>query len=889
MKTPKIQLALRVVSAAALALAGSFYAVPALADGDPESTTTTAASATPPAASAPPAAGPSAAPTAQTPPVASDAGLAQAVLRDLGMTLGEFNAAGEQAKRAADALPSLRELPGFAAVRLIDGGIVVQGAGAELQARVNELNQAGPADFILAAPGTAAATTAAAATAAATAAPPTGEPTPTGVAPSGTTPAPADTPEASSAAELVASSTEQLFAAFVRDVGPAELQAVAYSNGRFIIRTGGENTAEAGRSAAAVPAGGAAPQAVPAGTAPGKVSPADFVARYANVALEKGSPIATEEDVFGGQGYVTEANAICSAGFGAFSAAGKPVVLTAGHCTQDGKAKTASVEPRDSSPASGSATPPDSGYPALGTFGFSQFGGDQSSWITGDENNPGNVGTDIAVIESLRKGIEVQPSATVWAAGNTADPGSTAVRIIGMVAPFEGQQVCRSGRTTGWSCGTVQELGIYVVGGTTADPADLRAFRGFLSKDVQSSGGDSGGPWVSGNFAVGTHSAGDGVGATENFAIATTLEDSLSRIPGGVQLELFLNKPELAAPAGQTVKAGQPVTGRVPAAPAAAVAANSKVRVSIAGDPADPPVEVPVDSSGNWSIPAPSSTGPFRFTAETVNGFSRSGKASFSIEVSELAAPVITTPAEGAALKTVERIDGTGTPGLTVKLTGDATGTGTVSADGSWSIGVTGKPVYGRLTVAAAQTAPQQTASPLAVRNFTVAPPAPAVSTVHDGVQLEQDSLPGAISGTGLDGAQVTLIVDGAPAGTTTVEGGRWSLPFPAGLASGVHGLSANQSVDGVASEPLLATFTINAPVAPPGPAAPVPDEPPAPAPAGPAAPAAVLPAGNPGQLANTGAGPILPTAALAGGSLLLGATLLVLGRRRRTTVAPEA
>ena len=871
MKTPKIQLALRVVSAAALALAGSFYAVPALADGDPESTTTTAASA-------PPAAGPSAAPTAQTPPVASDAGLAQAVLRDLGMTLGEFNAAGEQAKRAADALPSLRELPGFAAVRLIDGGIVVQGAGAELQARVNELNQAGPADFILAAPGTAAATTAAAATAAATpaatAAPPTGEPTPTGVAPSGTTPAPADTPEASSAAELVAASTEQLFAAFVRDVGPAELQAVAYSNGRFIIRTGGENTAEAGRSAAAVLAGGAAPQAVPAGTAPGKVSPADFVARYANVALEKGSPIATEEDVFGGQGYVTDANAICSAGFGAFSPAGKPVLLTAGHCTQDGKAKTASVEPRGSSPASGTATPPDSGYPALGTFGFSQFGGDQSSWITGDENSPGNVGTDIAVIESLRKGIDVQPSATVWAAGNAADPGTTAVRIIGTVAPFEGQQVCRSGRTTGWSCGTVQELGIYVVGGTTADPGDLRAFRGFLSKDVQSSGGDSGGPWVSGNFAVGTHSAGDGVGATENFAIATTLEDSLSRIPGGVQLQLFLNKPELAAPAGQTVTAGQPVTGRVPAVPAAAVAANSKVRVSIAGDPAVPPFELPVDASGSWSFPAPSSTGALRFTAETVNGFSRSGKASFSIEVSGLAAPVITSPAEGAALKTVERIDGTGTPGLTVTLSGDATGTGTVSGDGSWSIAVTGKPVYGQLTVTAAQTAPQQTDSPLATRNFTVAPPAPAVSTVHDGGQFEQDSLPGSISGTGLDGARVTLTVDGAPAGTTTVEGGRWSLPFPAGLAPGAHGLSASQSVDGVASEPLLATFTINAPAPPAEP------EP---------APAPVVPAGTPGQLANTGAGPILPTAVLAGGSLLLGTALLVLGRRRRTTAAAQA
>ena len=75
------------------------------------------------------------------------------------------------------------------------------------------------------------------------------------------------------------------------------------------------------------------------------------------------------------------------------------------------------------------------------------------------------MGTDIAVIEALDGGINVQPAATTWA--SAANPGATAVKIIGMVAPFEGQAVCRSGRTTGWSCGQVDEIGIYVVGGRT--------------------------------------------------------------------------------------------------------------------------------------------------------------------------------------------------------------------------------------------------------------------------------------------------------------------------------------------------------------------------------------------------------------------------------------
>lgn len=836
-------------------------------------------------------------------PVPGDEGLAEAVLRDLGMTLGEFNAAGEQAKRAADALPTLQNLPGYVAVRLHEGTIVVEGTGAELRSRVDELNQSGPADFVLTAPASAPAAAAPAATPTQEPAA-TAEPVPAPAAPAPAPAAPAATPEAGPAAELVASSTEQLFEAFVREVGPAGLQAVAYSEGRFIIRTGGENAAEADQPVASTLPGDAAAQPAPAAKArPGKVSPADFVARYANVALEKGSPIATEEEVYGGQGYVTETNAICSVGFGAFSPAGRPVVLTAGHCAQNGNTKTARIEPRSSAPASGATSPSAPPYAALGDFGFSQFGGKGSSWITGDEESPGNVGTDIAVIESLRKTLDVQPAATVWTAGTAVDPAPTAVKIIGKVAPFQGQQVCRSGRTTGWSCGTVQELGIYVVGGTSGDPADHRAFRGFLSKEVQSSGGDSGGPWISGNFAVGTHSAGDGAGSTENFAIATTLEDSLSQIPGGVELQLFLNKPELVAPSGQAVTPGQLITGRVPAAPASGVAAKSRVRVTVEGGTADSPLEVPVDASGNWSFPAPSSAGTLRFSAETVNGFSRSGKASFSLEVSGLAAPVITSPAEGAALNDVERVDGTGTPGLAVKLSGDVTGTATVGSDGRWSVEVTGKPVYGRLSVKAKQISSRQSESPLATRKFTVAPPAPVVSTVRDGERFGPDSLPQTISGTGLNGARLTVMVDGAPVGARTAEGGRWSLSLPGDLAPGAHDLTVTQSVDGVDSEPLLVTFIIDAPAVPADPAGPAgPTDPAAPAdpgtaepPAGAAdvpapvavAPVAVAPAAtpaDPGLLANTGVGSLQPVAALAGGTLVLGAALLVLGRRKRAT-----
>ncbi|MDN4645179.1 hypothetical protein [Arthrobacter sp. PsM3] len=896
MKTPRYQLTVRAVAAAAIALAGSFHAVPALAD----------TGATQPAPSASPSAAAGQTPAVATSPAApgpatqgiSDAGLAQAVRRDLGMTIEEFNAAGQHARTAADAVPSLRELPGYVGTRLKGGRIVVEGSGAELQARVNELNGPGTAAvFDLVAPAvqaSVAASSAAAPSAAPTSAEASGVPS--------TLEASAVPSKAPSAGELVASNTDQLFDAYVREVGPAGLQAVAYSGGRFIVRTGGTNAAETGPAQAPgqlpapVPATTTAPTPATPAAVPGKISPADFVARYANVQLEQGSPVKTEQDVYGGEGYVIDAGywrTICSTGFGAYSAAGLPVALTAGHCAEDGTATVFGLEPPASSTAGHSLMPLPASLLPLGKFGFSQFGGLNNSpvldplWEKGDPGDPGNVGTDIAVIEGLNGGVNLQAAATTWA--DAANPATASVKIIGTVAPFQGQDVCRSGRTAGWSCGQVEETGIYVVGGRSTAPEDVRAFRGFLSRNVQSSGGDSGGPWISGNFAVGTHSAGETSG--ENFAIATTLEDALTKIPDAVQLQLFLNKPELAAPEAPTVMAGQAITGRVPAAPASAVAANSKVRITVDKKT----TEVPVDPAGNWDFPAPETTGKLTLTAETVNGFSRSGAATLTVSVTDLDAPVITAPAEGAALKSVTRIDGTGTPGLTVKLTGDISGSAAVAPDGHWTIPVDG-PAPGRTAIHAVQTSPGEVDSPAVTRNFTLAPAAPAVNAVGDGSALSQDALPGTISGTGIDGADVAVLIDGQPVGTTKAGArGVWSMPFPAVLAPGEHTLFATQAVDGVASDPLLVTFSVDAPAAAPTVVPAGPDTPatqPPVLPAGSAQPS-VLPAGSgqlpdtgAGELADTGAGFLLPTAGLAGGAILLGGLLLagvhLAGARRR-------
>jgi hypothetical protein len=481
----------------------------------------------------------------------------------------------------------------------------------------------------------------------------------------------------------------------------------------------------------------------------------------------------------------------------------------------------------------------------------------------------------------------------------------------------------------------VDSVGIWAIPGPNSLPPnydnDLRAIQAFDSTSVTSSGGDSGGPWISGNFAVGTHTGAEyeqrGEARVQIRAIATTLVDAAARIPGGVQLQLFLNKPELTAPGNGTVTAGGPITGRVAAEPASVVAPHSRVRITVlgtgSGQKSGQPVEVPVDASGNWSFPAPAAAGPFKFSAETVNGFSRSGATAMSVHLSRLAAPVITAPSEGRRLTTIQAIEGTGEAGRTVRLSGDFTGTAVVAADGRWSIGVADQSAFGDVSVTAVLTAPGQANSPSVTSRYTVLPPAPAVSSIRDGKHLRQDALPASISGTAVDGAEVTVSVDGKVIGSAMARSGGapWSVPFPDGLAVGAHKLSVTQAIDNVTSAPAALAFTIDAapasagdpeespspgqPTEPSQPAAnqPAVNQPPTSGAEGPGAPnepsspaqAPVPPSdtsvkvggtapGRGGQLASTGAGGLLSAAGLGAGALLLGAAFLAFSRRRKVS-----
>ena len=159
-------------------------------------------------------------------------------------------------------------------------------------------------------------------------------------------------------------------------------------------------------------------------------------------------------DIRGGDQYVINGNTLCSIGFAVSGG-----FVSAGHCGGTGS--------------------PTLGYNNVsqGTFAGSSFPGNDYSWIRTNGN------------------WTSQPWVNNYAGGNVIVSGSQDAAI--------GSSVCRSGRTTGWRCGTIlgrNETIVYAQG----------AVSGLSRSNACAEPGDSGGSWISGNQAQGVTSGGSG-------------------------------------------------------------------------------------------------------------------------------------------------------------------------------------------------------------------------------------------------------------------------------------------------------------------------------------------------------------------------------------------
>ncbi|MFI9639985.1 ricin-type beta-trefoil lectin domain protein [Micromonospora sp. NPDC051925] len=182
-------------------------------------------------------------------------------------------------------------------------------------------------------------------------------------------------------------------------------------------------------------------------------------------------------DIRGGDQYVINNSVLCSVGF---AVAGG--FVTAGHCGGVG------------SMTSGSGV-------AQGTFRGSSFPGNDYAWV---QTNSSWVAT---------------PTVNTYNGGTSAVAGSAEAAV--------GSSVCRSGRTTGWRCGTITARDV------TVNYSGSLVY-GLVASSACAQPGDSGGSFVSGDQAQGVTS---GAGGDCNSG-GTTVYQPVNEILGAYGLAL---------------------------------------------------------------------------------------------------------------------------------------------------------------------------------------------------------------------------------------------------------------------------------------------------------------------------------------------------------------
>lgn len=326
--------------------------------------------------------------------------------------------------------------------------------------------------------------------------------------------------------------------------------------------------------------------------------------------------------LYGGQGYYYETGAYgytCSVGFNGFSAAGARQFVTAGHCVS-GKPGTPiyplNLPKAGASPTSSTIGAP-VGSPLMSSF---KFGGNVDAGLVSI--------TDAAAVAAT--------SVLNYGGGKGAPLASTPIRVTDTSNAVVGAPLCKSGVTTGWSCGRVLATDTVISVGASTVNAVLAT--------TCADHGDSGGAAMIGTAAVGLTSAGPVTPCgSANYATAffpMTSAKGAANVRGtyGSTWEPAVSvvaKPVVASPApGAKTLSTSSLTGTV-------AGANSRnyVRVQFAGE--SKPRTATVAANGTWSIPLSGLAEGTRAYTASVGWGTRSFGPTVSGSVSVVAPPTV--------------------------------------------------------------------------------------------------------------------------------------------------------------------------------------------------------------------------------------------------------
>ncbi|MDQ1545247.1 MAG: hypothetical protein QOH69_151 [Actinomycetota bacterium] len=501
---------------------------------------------------------------------------------------------------------------------------------------------------------------------------------------------------------------------------------------------------------------------------------------------------------YGGEGYffqnaaqITEAEGNgfrCSIGFSGYGLT-DPQFVTAGHCATMMAANASLITQTAPSNNGGDLT-----YTStmLGTqvAGEAQYGGNLDYGIVGE-------------------GTVVTPQASIytWGGGTGAPLASAALPIVGQTAAIVNANLCKSGSTSGWTCGSVVKVDhpVEVCPEGTAPDADCPD--DVVNSIVASTcllPGDSGGGAVIGQLAAGIDSGSDfpDTSCANSFNSTTgwTYESVFfpmvsaagsSSVTGQVGTKwTLLTAPVVSSPAaGATISSSASMTGTL-----ATVQSGLALSLYLDGSTT---AFGSVTGAANWSIPLTSvPQGSHTYTLmETLAGNQIAViTGSFIEAVTNV--PAVTFPASGATVDSNSVMTGTITSPLSnstalLYLDGSTNAFAKVNASsGSWSISLAGISLGSHSYSVAAGAG----ATPGAARvtgSFTVAAVMPAgsfdsASGVPGGIQISGWSLDRSISSS----TYIWVNIDGSGGGLLA----NVSIPWINGLFPGVgpnHGFAA--------------------------------------------------------------------------------------------------
>ncbi len=217
---------------------------------------------------------------------------------------------------------------------------------------------------------------------------------------------------------------------------------------------------------------------------------------------EPAEPFSPALNLQGGTPYTFSSNTFrCSVGFvGIDVETTQSQIISAGHCEGDGLLRVAATSNR----------PTISGGTVGGPY---QTIGDAGLHVTDDHPNPlfptDPTYYDLGITPVTGSPWTPKPEVVTWGGSSSGAPNASAPLVIRDAGPaLTGSTICKSGATTGWTCGLITAVDqINPVGGSTCPGTAPNYCVGSIEANICVRGGDSGGPAVVGSRAVGITSA----------------------------------------------------------------------------------------------------------------------------------------------------------------------------------------------------------------------------------------------------------------------------------------------------------------------------------------------------------------------------------------------